>query len=586
MAGNREKPEKPPEWLDLTFVRLANTLARKLGGAEEQGEDVFTRVNLLPGRFSEWVATRFLDRGFEKAAARRLGDLEEARAKAADSFAKAVPDCRGHLVAGAPAGYGCAPADPVLVLRTFCNVVIRVHTSLPQVDMSDVAFSCFRVVALPQLHAHLSRIEAKVPPELWPELKGNDGNKLFPGRQGTPSEIARMVVTGVLARRHFDSKSPKLRHPVVDLSAIRRENDDAIAAQRFLALRAAEFLWLLLRKAARSDSTWAAAVRLAGEYLTLEEEASQQVVTGLGQSNLEFSTMSLPELCDRAHHAAMASLGGRSMNVLGKSFPQVRRQILSYASQAANPTEAEIRGDFAGSLERLEDRLATLSPAECLAYAYHVSKRTTIRLGPDRQMVDEPEKLRASQLTCALLGSAAESGDRDFRAVALRYLAGYVTNPRYVCGKRDFAECPSWIAAYEKEERGSLLARHFRARHLLASGKEEAAAVNYRVLFVRAMPSGELKAGPSSPLGIMLARSQSQQLTDMECISYLLPECYALAGSLLDGKRTPSEKETEMQRDIRRISEAHFGVNCKSWPDEESRIIAGFELRSRLLGVR
>jgi len=48
--------------------------------------------------------------------------------------------------------------------------------------------------------------------------------------------------------------------------------------------------------------------------------------------------------------------------------------------------------------------------------------------------------------------------------------------------------------------------------------------------FVRAMPSGELKADPKGPLGIMLASSQSQQLTDMECISYLLPECYALAG--------------------------------------------------------
>lgn len=586
MAGKREKPDTPPEWLDLTFVRLANTLARKMGGAQDQQGDAFTRINLLPGRFSQWVARRFLDRGFEKAAAKRLGDLEGARAKAADSFAEAVPDCRGFLEADAPAGYGCAPADPVLVLRTFCNVVIRVHTSLPQADMSDVAISCFGVVALPQLHAHLSRIEAKVHPRLWPELRGNDGNALFPGRPGTPSAIARMVVDGVLARRHFDSKSPKLRHPVVDDGAIRRENDATTAEQRFLALRASEFLWLLLRKAARSDSTWRAAARLAGEYLALEEEASQQVVTGLGQTQLEFSTMNLSELCDRAHHAAIALLGGRSVNLLGKSFPQVRRQILSYASQAANPTEAEIRGDFAGSLERLEDRLPTLSPSECLAYAYHVSKRTTIRLGPDGQVVDEPDKLKASQLTCALLSSAAESGDRDFRAVALRYLAGYVTNPRYVCGKGDFAECPAWIGAYEKEERGSLLARHFRARQMLAHGNEEAAVVNYRVLFVRAMPSGELKAGPSGPLGIMLARSQSQQLTDMECISYLLPECYALAGRLLDGKRKPSDPESDMQRDIRRISEAHFGVNCPSWPVEESRIIAGFALRSRMLAAR
>ena len=586
MAGKPKRTSSPPEWLDLTFVRLANTIARKMGGAADQTDDAFTRINSLTGKFSEWVSTRFLDRGFEKAAARRLGELENARSEAADCFARSVPDCRKACGDGVLLGYGCTPADPVLVLRTFCNVVIRIHTSLPEADMAEVALSSFRVVALPQLHAHLQRIEAKVPSSLWPKLKGNDGNELFPGQASTPSFLARMVSEGVLGRRHFDSSSPKLRHPVVDGDAIKRENNKVLAEQRLLALRSVEFLWLLLRKAARSDLTWEAARRLAGEYLALEEEAGQQVVTGLGQSQLEFSTMNLMELCERAHQTALALLGGRSSSLLGKSFPQVRRQILSYAAQAANPTEAEIQGDFARSMDRLRDRLPTLPPSECLAYAYHVSRKTTLRLRSDGQVEEEPLKLRASELTCDLLRSATEAGDRDIRTVALRYLAGYITNPRYVCVAEDFEECPKWITKYEKEEPGSLLARHFRARHLLASGKDEAAAVNYRVLFVRAMPSGELKAEPSGPLGIMLARSQLQQLTDMECISYLLPECYALAGRLLDGKKKPTDAETEMQRDIRRISEAHFGVSCKDWRVEEARIVAGFALRSRLLGGR
>jgi hypothetical protein len=581
MAGKRQKPETPPEWLDLTFVRLANTLARKMGGTADLSGDAFTRINSLTGKFSEWVSARFLDRQFEKAAARRLGELEEARKQAADSFAKAVPDCRGHCGPDLSAGYGCTPADPVLVLRTFCNVVIRVHTSLPQADMSDVVFAAFRCVALPQLHAHLSLIEAKVPASLWPELKGNDGNELFSDRSRTPSGLARMVVDGLLARRHFDASSPKLRHPVVDANAIKRERDKELESQRLLALQSSEFLWLLLRKAARSDSTWEAARRLAEEYLSIDEESGQQVGTGLGRAQLEFGAMNLAELCDRAHQAALASLGGGMSSTVGKSFPQVRREILFYASQTENPTEAEIRGNFAGSIDLLKDRLPTLSPSACLAYAYHLSKKTTLRL-KDGKLEDEPLKLRASELTCDLLRSAAGSGDRDVRSVALRYLAGYVTNPRYICGADDFEECPKWISLYEKEAPGSLLVKHFRARHLLASGKNEAAAVNYRVLFVRAMPSGELKADPKGPLGIMLASSQSQQLTDMECISYLLPECYALAGRLLDGKIRPSDPESDMQRDIRRISEAHFGVSCKDWREEESRIIAGFELRAKL----
>lgn len=452
--------------------------------------------------------------------------------------------------------------------------------------MSDVAFAAFRCVVLPQLHAHLSRVEAKVPERLWPELKGNDGNQLFSDRPRTPSGLVRMVSEGLLARRHFDASSPKLRHPVVDANAIERERDKELENQRLLALQASEFLWLLLRKAARSDSTWEAARRLAEEYLSIDEEAGQQVGTGLGRTQLEFNTMNLPELCDRAHREALASLGGGMSSSAGKSFPQVRREILFYASLTDNPTEAEIRGNFAGSIDLLKDRLPALPPSACLAYAYHFSKKTTLRLKRNGELEDDPLKLRASELTCDLLRSAARSADRDVRSVALRYLAGYVTNPRFICGADDFEECPNWISSYEREEPGSLLVKHFRARHLLASGKNEAAAVNYRVLFVRAMPSGELKADPKGPLGIMLASSRTQQLTDMECISYLLPECYALAGRLLDGKLRPSDPESHMQRDIRRISEAHFGVSCKDWREEEARIIAGFELRSKLLRIR
>lgn len=592
MPGKRTKPTRPPEWLDLTFVRLANTLARKMGEAGDKSDDAFTRVNLLTGRFSEWVAARFLDRGFEKAAARRLGELEDARAESAKRFSKAAPDCRELCGNDSMSGYGRAPADPVLVLRTFCNVVIRVHTSLPDADMADVALSSFREVVLPQLHAHLSRIESlsrieapSGPSSIWPALLSNDGNESF-GSSRMPSDVMRMVADGRLARRHFDSTSPKLRRPSVDLAALKRESASRLKALRSLAARASLFVWLLLRNAAKSDATWEATRKLAAEYVALDEELEQQVVVPLGQTQLEFTSSNLMELCDRAHHAAIALLGGQLSSASGKSFPQIRRQILSYARQTSNPTEAEIRGDFAGSLNRLNDRLSTLSPSECLAYAFHVSRKTTIRLSPDGQIEDDPLKLKASELTCDLLRSAAGSADRDIRSVALRYLAGYVTNPRFICGADDFEECPKWIANYEKAEPGSLLARHFRARHLFVIGKDEAAAVNYRVLFVRAMPSGELKADPSGPLGIMLARSQQQQLTDMECISYLLPECYALVERLLDGKRQPADKETPMQRDIRRISEAHFGVSCKDWRLEEARIMAGFALRCRLVGAR
>jgi len=38
-----------------------------------------------------------------------------------------------------------------------------------------------------------------------------------------------------------------------------------------------------------------------------------------------------------------------------------------------------------------------------------------------------------------------------------------------------------------------------------------------------------------------------------------------------------------MQRNIRRVSEAHFGICCNDWKLEERRILAGFKLRESYL---
>ena len=88
---------------------------------------------------------------------------------------------------------------------------------------------------------------------------------------------------------------------------------------------------------------------------------------------------------------------------------------------------------------------------------------------------------------------------------------------------------------------------------------------------------------PIGPLGLIRNNNEQNQLTDIECISYLLPECYAISARIFENKTINTSEETSLQRNIRRISEAHFGICCNDWKLEERRILAGFKLRESYL---
>jgi hypothetical protein len=97
------------------------------------------------------------------------------------------------------------------------------------------------------------------------------------------------------------------------------------------------------------------------------------------------------------------------------------------------------------------------------------------------------------------------------------------------------------------------------------------------------MPTSDIKSSPMGSLGLLPSKNQVHHLTDIECISYLLPECYAISSKLFENKDTTSPEESSMQRNIRRVSEAHFGICCNDWKLEERRILAGFKLRESYL---
>lgn len=586
MVEKSHKSTKTPEWIDLTFVTLANRLSsRKIAGEKKSNlkeSDTFTKINRLTNQVFEWLRGKIENNDFERQAEQKLNDLENARKKAADNFLKSLPDINiTEFKTDTQLGL-YLPADPVKVLRTFCNTVIGVHTTLPSAEMIDVVSASFRIVVLPQLHAHLHHIEVKADKTLWPKsLKRTDGgiDKFISERFITPSVIAKLVVNNELQRKHLESSSPKLRG---EWHSDSKSSEEVVHQIN----KSMDLIRLLLRKAAKSDVTWEIAKQFASEYLELEEQSNQQVVTGLSTTYLDFTNiMNLGELCDQAHQTIVASLTSSSLvpSSRQKSFPQRRREILFFANSNINPTEREILSDLNKSINDVTARLNLLTVTECLAYAYHFSRKTTLKLNSQNEIIHDPLTIRACELTCRLLEEATKTNEVELKVLALRYLAGYLTNPRFYCISNYYKKSDKWIKMYVELEGHSLIATHFLARRQYVEGSYTEVKKNYSKLFLRAMPTSDIKSSPMGPLGLLPSKNQVHHLTDIECISYLLPECYAISSKLFENRDTNQSVESPMQRNIRRISEAHFGICCNDWKLEERRILAGFKLRESYL---
>jgi hypothetical protein len=524
----------------------------------------------------------------EKEAGKKLGDLEEARKTAANNFLKSLPDINiPEFKTDSQFGI-YAPADPVKVLRTFCNVVIGVHTTLPNAPMTEVVGTTFKIIVLPQLHAHLhhielvtNRIEFEKELKLWPRsLETKDGEQKFV-EEGkiTPSVIAKLILNNKLQRKDLDTKSPRLKttwHSDAD-------SHDPVVIQINKTL---SLIQLLLRKSAISDETWELTKQLASDYLNLEEQSSQQVITGISKTYLDIANvMNLGELCDQAHQIIVSSLTQSSLAPFSrqKSFPQKRRLILNYASQSINPDESEIFHDLSNSVIKIDKRLYNLTDTECLAYAYHFSRRTTVKVDLKNEIINDTITIKAADLTCRLLERATETNREEIKVIALRYLAGYLTNPRFYCTREYFKNTKKWIYIYQSLESTSLITKHFWARYQYVLGNFDQVKKDYSKLFLKAMPTSDIKSSPLGSLGLIPTNNQQHHLTDIECISYLLPECYAICGRIFEDKIINSTDETPMQRNIRRISEAHFGICCNDWRLEERRILGGFKLRESFL---
>ena len=554
------------DWKMLTLVGLADRLAAKTAPEKDPYANDARKKRWAGSKIVlRFILRKFFQRGSQAAAIRGLRDLDEARIKAIEGFKSRMPD-----TARLKANLGAfTPASPEDILKAYCHVALRVRATCIQASISDISWHTFRHVVAPQLAAHLCDLERDYPQDgCWPHDQSAKGQGPV-DKWRRPSQLLRGVAGGEFNRKQLQSKGPSLSIALLKAKALAAgTKTPECCAKTSILLRA------LLQLCADDDDGWSKAVNMSGVLLRLMDEYGQQVHQGLGaivQTNLDGSNMAA--FTDLACAPIIAELNQADKSLDRKfNLPQTRRRILSYAPLITDPSSSELDTDFSGAVSALRKRINKDEGDEwarsCMGYAYYMSRRCLITAA------ESTETQQASELTYDLMEQAFMTGNPDTRQIALRYLAGFATNPRFRCTSFAQHKAKEWVTLYKKTSPKGM-AHLFLGRLAFINGDTQDAIGFYQKMFLRALP----REFSDEATGVL------HPLEDHEALAYLIPECYALAGLLLRNDNDKPGEESLLQKQIRRAGIAHFGIAC-DWPQEAERIIKGFEYRKRLLSGR
>jgi tetratricopeptide (TPR) repeat protein len=566
MCAMPEAPTRSDDWKMLTLVGLADRLTAKMAPEKNQAANDARKKRWAGSKLVlRFIFRKLIRPGSQAAAIRGLRDLDEARIKALEGFNSGMPDTKRLK---SPVG-AFIPAAPEDILKAFCHVALRVRATCIRASVSDICWHTFRHVVAPQLAAHLYNLEREYPKdECWPRDQSAKGQGPVE-KWRRPSQLLRGVESGDFSRKQLQSKGPLLSIALLKEKAFVMGSEMSPCCEKTSIL-----LRALLQVCADDDEDWSRCVSMSGVLLRLMDAYGQQVHQGLGdvnQTHLDGSNMSA--FVDFACAPIIGDLNAAGKTLDRKiNLPQTRRKILSYAPLITDPSSAQLDADFSGAVKALRGRINKDEGDEwaraCMGYAYYMSRRCLITA------VDCEETRQASELTYDLMERAFMKGNPDTQQIALRYLAGFTTNPRFRCTSLAQHKAKEWATLYKKTSPKGM-AQLFLGRIAFISGDTDDAIELYQKMFLRALP----REFSDEAAGIL------HPLEDHEALAYLIPECYTLAGLLLRNDNDKPGEESLLQKQIRRAGVAHFGIDC-DWPKEAERIKIGFDYRKGLLSGR
>jgi hypothetical protein len=560
------------DWKMLTLVGLADRLvARTSFKKNPQANNERKNRWSASKKILRYILRKLSAKGNQAAAIKGLRDLDEAREKALSNFNESMPDGRAasNIASTDAAPLAFEPASPEVILKAFCYVALRVRSTATEAELADIVWHTFKHVVAPQLAAHLFLLERTFPTkEAWPKDYSAKGSSDAKDAWSKPSNLLRSVVDGTFDRRQLQSSGPLLSLPEFKAKCQQASN----------CSKAALLLRVLLQHCADTKVEWLRAQSMAGIVLRLFEAQDQQVNQGLGNvARTDLSAATMAEFSDLTSAAVNADLNQKGEHLDRKlNLPLTRRRILSFTPFITDPSSAELDSDFDGAVRMLRKRINEHEGDDwartCMGYAYYMSRRCLIVT--DRELIKEDQCVSevAAQLTYDLMERAFVVGAPATQQIALRYLAGFCTNPRFRCTISAQKNAESWVTMYKKSSPKGM-ATMFSARLAFIESDQPKALKLYRDMFLRVLPAGLKRDEP---------RQISSAFEDHEALSYLLPECYTLAGLLLSEDPNGSGGESGLQKQIRRAGVAHFGIEC-NWPLEAKRITAGFDYRKGLV---
>lgn len=560
------------DWKMLTLVGLADRLVARTSSAKNTQENTKRKNRWNASKtILRYILHKLSAKGNQAAAIKGLRDLDEAREEALKNFNKSMPDGRAasNIAATDAAPLAFEPASPEVILKAFCYVALRVRSTATEATLADIVWHTFKHVVAPQLAAHLFLLERTFPTkEAWPKDYSAKGSSDAKDAWSRPSNLLRSVVDGSFDRRQLQPSGPLLSLAEFKAKCLQESN----------CAKAALLLRVLLQHCANTDADWQHAQSMAGIVLRFFEAHDQQVNQGLGNvARTDLSAATMAEFSDLTSAAVNADLNQKGEHLDRKlNLPLTRRRILSFTPFITDPSSSELDSDFDGAVRMLRQRIGKNKGDEwartCMGYAYYMSRRCLIVA--DRELSKEDQRVSevAAALTYDLMERAFVVGAPATQQIALRYLAGFCTNPRFRCTALAQKNAKSWVMMYKKSSPKGM-ATMFSARLAFIKSDQPAALKLYRDMFLRALPGGLNKDEPVK---------NSSAFEDHEALSYLLPECYTLAGLLLSEDTNGSGDESGLQKQIRRAGVAHFGIEC-NWPLEAKRIMAGFDYRKGLV---
>jgi hypothetical protein len=566
--------EQSNDWKMLTLVGLADRLvARTSSGKSKQANEERKNRWRASKNIFRYILRKISAQGSQAAAIRGLRDLDDAREKALAKFKERMPDARSFLKNSdlSQAAFAFDPADPELILKAFCFVALRVRSTASAAKFEDVVWHSFKHVVAPQLAAHLFLLENSTDVSQWPkDYSAKETGVVFSG-WSKPSDLLHAVVSGA-----FDRKNLQPKGPLLSLSEFKVKCAESSFDQN--RIKAAILLRVLLQFCSNSDENWGRARSMAGVILGHYLSYDQQVSHAIGSTaRTDLSAGSLANFADLASVTVSDELNLQGA-VLDRqlNLPQTRRRILRFVEDVTNPSPSDIAADFDGASKALRLKLNSNTGDEwaraCMGYAYYMSRRCIVQVTETGIIEATSVDNEAAGLTYDLMERAFEIGAPATQQLALRYLAGFCTNPRFRCTALAQKNAKGWVEKYEKVSRRGMI-NLFKARIAFIANDNSKAVRLYQETFLRALPP-EFDDGP---------RRASSVLEDHEALAYLLPECYALAGEILKHSAGDEGIESALQKQIRRAGVAHFGVECK-WKLESKRVMAGFTYRRGLLG--